>query len=112
MIINIDSQHVSFKIVYNGHELGFFVIYTSTSYIIRRNPWLNLSSIMANIPWSFIGDFNAIISADEYKGQHIPSKIPINDFHNWSDTNNLIHLPTLGNTFTWCNGRNRIEKKA
>lgn len=104
-ILDIDSQHVSFKIVTNGTEFGFSVVYASNSDVVMRSIWLKLSSIMTNIPWSFIGDFNSIISAEEYKHQFIPYKIPINDFHNWSDSNQLIHLPTLDNYFTWCNGR-------
>ncbi|XP_058749874.1 uncharacterized protein LOC131622872 [Vicia villosa] len=50
----------------------------------------------------------------EYRGNNSPSKTPITDFFNWSDTNHFIHLPTLGNLFTWCNcrrGRHRTEKR-
>ncbi|XP_058783229.1 uncharacterized protein LOC131657895 [Vicia villosa] len=45
---------------------------------------------------------------------HNPSKVPITDFFNLSDSNNLIHLHTLVNPFTWCNGRRgrlRTEKR-
>lgn len=37
----------------------------------------------------------------------------MNDFFNWSDLNQLIDIPTLGNFFTWCNGiksGNRTKK--
>ena len=27
------------------------------------------------------------------------------EFFNWSDTNNLLHIPTRGVQFTWSNGR-------
>ncbi|XP_058733170.1 uncharacterized protein LOC131604764 [Vicia villosa] len=50
-------------------------------------------------------DFNAIISNDEYKGSHTPTRTPMNDFFNWFITNHYILLPTIGNKYTWNNGR-------
>lgn len=85
--------------------LVFSVVYASTNYITRRKLWLSLSNIISNIPWTFIGDFNSIVSTDEYKGSHTPAKVPIKDFFDWTDSNQLIHIPILGNSFTWCNGR-------
>lgn len=61
-----------------------------------------------------MGDFNAIVSSKEYKGSRQPAKIPMQDFFNWSDQKQLIHIPTFGNSFTWCNGRkgrHRTEKR-
>ncbi|CAI8591297.1 unnamed protein product [Vicia faba] len=74
-----DSQHVSFTIVDNNKVFGY--------------------------PWCFIGDFNSIIEAEEYHGSNTPDSTPMKDFHSWSDTDHLIHLPTMGNPFTWSNGR-------
>lgn len=62
-----------------------------------------------------MGDFNAIVSDVEYRGSYTPAKTPMKDFPNWTDRNHLIHVPTLGNAFTWCNGKKgslRTEKKA
>ncbi|XP_058761335.1 uncharacterized protein LOC131634725 [Vicia villosa] len=74
---------------------------------LLRNLSNNLTNLISNTknPWSFIGDFNAIISADEYRGMHNPNNIPMREFFQWYDTNHLIHLPTVGNFFTWCIGR-------
>ncbi|XP_058746815.1 uncharacterized protein LOC131619766 [Vicia villosa] len=107
VIVSIDNQQISFTINLNNTVLGFSVIYASTCYITRRYLWTSLNNIIANNvnPWTFIGDFNAIIGADEYKGSHNPARIPMQDFFHWSDSNKLIHLPTVGNFFTWSNGR-------
>lgn len=79
---------------------GFSIIYASTNYIHRINLWTRLSNIMNNTPWTYIGDFNTIVSADEYRGSNTSSKAPISDFFSWTDSNNFTHLPTLGNPFT------------
>ncbi|XP_058756625.1 uncharacterized protein LOC131629842 [Vicia villosa] len=113
-IISVDDQHVSFTIKLNNTTLCFSAIYASTSYICRRSLWHKLSNVLPNVPWCFIGDFNAIISSDEYRGNHSPSKIPMTDFFNWSNDNHYIHLPTVGNFLTWSNGRkgrNLTEKR-
>ncbi|XP_058759734.1 uncharacterized protein LOC131633041 [Vicia villosa] len=104
-ILLIDDQHVALTINMHNSTYGFSVIYASTSYIHRRNLWNALSNFPVNIPWTFIGDFNAIASVSEYRGSHSPASIPMNDFLNWTDKNQLIHVPTLCNAFTWCNGR-------
>lgn len=87
VIIDADDQQVSFTINHLRNVFGFSVIYASTSYIIRRNLWNKLSNVMNNTPWYFIGDFNIIISVDEYMGNNSPSKAPISDFFNWTDSN-------------------------
>ncbi|XP_058727131.1 uncharacterized protein LOC131598562 [Vicia villosa] len=114
VVLDTKDQYVSFTINHLGTVIGFSVIYASTSYLVRRSLWNTLGNVLPNTPWSFIGDFNAIISSAEYKGNHTPSKAPISDFFNWTDVNSLIQVPTLGNPFTWCNGRKgrlRTEKR-
>jgi len=82
-------------------------IYASTCYIKRRTLWSSLQNLhQANsIPWSFIGDFNSILGAYESRGYFTPSRIPMQDFQSWTDSNHFIHLPTTGAEFTWQNGR-------
>ncbi|XP_058746611.1 uncharacterized protein LOC131619539 [Vicia villosa] len=106
-IILIDDQHISFTLkMYDTNSVfGFSIVYASTNYRHRRNLWLALGNRSPNIPWTYLGDFNAILNASEYRGSHVSAKVPMQDFHNWTDSNNLIHIPTLGNAFTWCNGR-------
>ncbi|KAI5389607.1 hypothetical protein KIW84_075045 [Lathyrus oleraceus] len=84
-------------------NLSHVVIYSDDQQ--RKHLWNSLQSRIPNTLCCFIGDFNAIISADEYKGNHWTSSIPMQDFFHWSDSNHYIHIPTLGNKFTWSNGR-------
>jgi len=57
------------------------------------------------MPWSSIGNFNTILGSHEHKGIHEPARLPITEFQQWSDLNNLVHLHTRGVSFTWSNGR-------
>ncbi|GAU31405.1 hypothetical protein TSUD_370540 [Trifolium subterraneum] len=87
--------------------LLFSAIYASTNYINRRRLWnsLNLLHAQHALPWCFIGDFNVILGAHEHRGRFSPARTPMLEFQNWTDTFNLIHLPTRGAEFTWNNGR-------
>jgi len=61
-----------------------------------------------------VGDFNAILGSHEHKGNREPARLPILEFQQWSDLNNLVHLPTRGASFTWSNGRrgrNNTQKR-
>ncbi|GAU32780.1 hypothetical protein TSUD_152280 [Trifolium subterraneum] len=51
--------------------------------------------------------------AHEHNGFTTPSRTPIDDFNDWTDSNQLIHLPTKGANFTWSNGRlgNRFTER-
>jgi hypothetical protein len=115
-LITEHDQHISFNISHNNITFGFSVIYASTCYINRRQLWNSLTTILNSqtIPWAFIGDFNTVLGSHEYRGSHSPARIPINDFSQWTNTNDLIHLPTRGAFYTWANGRGGtafIEKK-
>lgn len=106
-IINIDNQQVSFTITDNNKIFGFNVVYASTNYITRRQLWYNLQNIQNqhNIPWCSIGDFNAILGSHEHRGFTNPARLPMEEFFDWSDSNNLYHIPTRGAQYTWTNGR-------
>jgi len=52
----------------------------------------------------FLADFNTII-AHEHIGAHSPSRLPMQDFQDWSDNNNLVHISTRWDEFTWTNGK-------
>lgn len=113
IILLDDDQHIDSTIQLHNMTYGFSIIYASTNYIHRRNLWNSLNNTHANTPCTYIGDFNVIINASECKGNHIPAKIPMQDFFKWTYLNQLIHIPTLGNALSWCNGRkgrNRTKK--
>lgn len=106
-ILAISTQHVSFTISENSTTFAVSAIYASTNYITRRSLWSELQQLQSqhNLQWCFIGDFNIITGAREHRGRFPPARTPIKDFCDWTDINNLIHLPTRGSHFTWANGR-------
>lgn len=110
-VVLVDDQHISFTMKENNVDFGFSVVYASTSYIKRRSLWQSLSHVHNNynMPWSYIGDFNTICGTHEYRGNFLPAKLPMEEFLNWSDSHNLIHLPNRGSDYTWANGRSGAQ---
>jgi len=106
-ILAISSQHVSFTLSENSKTFAFSAIYALTNYITRRKLWTVLHQLQTqyNLPWCFIGDFNIILGAHEHRVRYPPARTPIKDFGEWTDQNNLLHLPTRGSQFTRANGR-------
>lgn len=84
--------------------MGFSFIYAFINYLRRRELQNNLDTHVPNTPWFFKCDFNAIISDDEYKASHSPSRAPMNDFFNQYDKNHSTHIPIVDNKQTWSNG--------
>jgi hypothetical protein len=111
IVLASDDQQVSFSFCENNETLAMSAVYASTNYISRRNLWNALTSLQAqhDLPWSFIGDFNVIMGAHEHRGRFNPARLPIEEFQAWSESFNLIHLPTRGADFTWNNGRGVID---
>jgi exonuclease III len=106
-IISVNDQQVSFSYSDNNKSFYLAAIYASTDYAKRRDLLNCLSNLQQQFrhPWCFIGDFNTILGAHEHKGNIIPARVPIEDFQNWTNSNNLLHLSTSGALFTWSNGR-------
>jgi len=48
------------------------------------------------LPRCFIGDFNSNLGAHEHRGNFNPTRLPTEEFQSWTDSNNLIHLPSRG----------------
>lgn len=91
-------------------------MYASCSYLKRKALWNYLQSLLSShsMPWCFIGDYNVVLGSHEYRGSGSPSKIACSKFYNWTNSNQLIHLPTRGDFFTWSNrrkGRACTEKR-
>ncbi|XP_045810732.1 uncharacterized protein LOC123905142 [Trifolium pratense] len=105
--IDFDDQQISFMLEENSMQFFVAAIYASTSYVHRRKLWIKHSNlqIIHKGPWCFIGDFNTILGAHEHRGNTTPASTPMNDFFDWSNSNNLVHLPTKGVNLTWSNGR-------
>jgi exonuclease III len=106
-LVASDDQHVTFTLSENDKTLAFSALYASTNYLTRRKLWNDLNSLQSqfNLPWCFLGDFNVIMGAHEHRGRCNPARLPIEEFQSWTNTFNLIHLPTRGASFTWSNGR-------
>jgi hypothetical protein len=106
-ILAFDDQHVAFSVSLNDKVLAISAIYASTNYVHRRKLWdsLNLLQTQHVLPWCFIGDFNVILGSHEHRGRFSPSRLPMSEFQEWTDSFNLFHLPTRGSEFTWNNGR-------
>jgi len=98
IVLSSDSQQISFSLVENSKQFAFSVVYASTNYITRRSLWTVLTTLKSQhaFPWSFSGDFNCILGAHEHRERCTPTRLPINEFQSWSDSNNLVHLPTRG----------------
>ncbi|XP_024636247.1 uncharacterized protein [Medicago truncatula] len=107
IIHQISDQFVAFSVHDNNKSFGVVAVYASTCYLKRRVLWNELSNLQNqfNLPWCYIGDFNAILEASEHRGRLDPARIPMSDFQDWSSNNDLLHLPTRGAWFTWNNGR-------
>ncbi|KAK2352799.1 hypothetical protein QL285_090510 [Trifolium repens] len=107
LVLKSDDQHVTFSITENDKTFALSAIYAATAYLNRRKLWSSLNELQNqhNLPWCFIGDFNAILGAHEHRGRVVPARLPMEEFQNWTDDFNLIHLPTTGAEFTWVNGR-------
>lgn len=45
------------------------------------------------------------MGSHEHRGHLTPARLPMEDFHSWTNTNNLVHLQTRGAEFTWSNRR-------
>jgi hypothetical protein len=106
-VLLIDSQCVAFSLLVQEKLVGFAAVYASTCYVNRRFLWSKLSSLnnIHAIPWCFLGDFNVILGIHEYNGNFLPASLPMLEFQQWTNSNDLLHLPTLGAWFTWANGR-------
>lgn len=57
-----------------------------------------------SLPWCVFDDFNKIVGDHEYRGSRNLVRFPIEEFQNWKDTGNLVHLPTRSVFYTWDNG--------
>jgi hypothetical protein len=106
-ILAIDNQHITFSLTDNNQSFALSVIYASTNYLVRRQLWNSLNTLQSHLdlPWCFIGDFNSIIGAHEHRGRVNPARLPMEEFRSWSDSHNLLHIPTRGADYTWYNGR-------
>lgn len=107
-IMVLTDQFVAFSVMIENQKIYIAAIYASTSYLVRRKLWQDLNLIQHNY-WCFIGDFNVVLGAHEYRGKGLPLQIASNDFRLWTDCNALTHILTRGAFYSWSNGRRGRE---
>jgi ribonuclease HI len=106
-IIQLSEQHVALSLSFDHRTCYIAAVYANTSHVVRRQLWAELSLLFSNFvgPWSVIGDYNAVLGAHEKYGRCPPNKTSCDEFTNWTNHNQLIHLDTIGNQLTWSNAR-------
>ncbi|XP_058725605.1 uncharacterized protein LOC131596888 [Vicia villosa] len=99
------NQYVAFSFDLDGKFLASTAVYASNNMYRRKVLWDDLVNLLVlqSLPWSFCGDFNAIIGDHEHSGSHVLAKGPMRNFQVWTDANQLIHVPKKGALFTWSN---------
>lgn len=107
VLICSNDQQITLLVDLNGKFFGITGVYASNCLIKRRQLWDTLKNIQdtMNLPWCCMGDFNTILGAHEQRSNFRPSQVAMQDFQNWTDSNNLIHIHTRGADYTWLNCR-------
>lgn len=88
------------------------IVYNSTFSRKQCLLWNELSKISKlHLPWLIIGDFNAVLSRNEFKGGNFfYYNRKAQFFREFVDFNNLIDLNHSGPQFTWCNNQNGLAR--
>ena len=70
-VIFASSQCLVLEHVCNGIKIYIAGVYASTSYILRRQLWADLTMLQNNYvaPWIFVGDLKAVLGAHEKSGR-------------------------------------------
>lgn len=69
-------------------DFTFSEVYASTSYISKIDIWIYLSNGQGLFNLHWYCDFNTIIESGQL------DRISIDDFQDWTNAHDLIHLPT------------------
>nr|GMC81198.1 uncharacterized protein LOC109184888 [Ipomoea batatas] len=73
----------------------------------RRDLWAKLQTYQSSIslPWTVCGDFNTVKGPNEKIGGIVPTNYFTKDLVNCCNNLDLTDAPSVGNLFTWSNGR-------
>lgn len=104
-IISASHQFVALSFDLDHSLLACAPIYASTNLDNRQKLWHDLIVLNSSyiLPWSFFGDFNAIIRTHEHCGHLCIARSPMTCFKLWTDSNDLLHLRTSGARFSLSN---------
>lgn len=89
-----------------GFECTIVNIYAPNDVVKRRFLWDSLGRLKTHYsnPWCLGGNFNEIRYISERKGCSRRER-GMNDFNGLVDQLNLVDLPMMGRSFTWCNAQ-------
>ncbi|KAF6157633.1 hypothetical protein GIB67_037206, partial [Kingdonia uniflora] len=111
----LEEQHITCN-VHHIYGISFCssFIYGCNSYIKRRILWDQICMISANmsLPWTLLGDFNAIQSSREKVGGIPVPRHTIVEFMNCLQMAGLVDCKFQGNFLTWSNKSTRGKRVA
>ncbi|KAJ0986430.1 hypothetical protein J5N97_004786 [Dioscorea zingiberensis] len=89
------------------------VIYNAQNIQSQRAVWRSLEVFSSlNLPWTLMGDFNAILNDEEHRGgsfDHYSPKSKL--FNEFVSGNQLLDLGFSGSPFTWCNNQLGLARR-
>lgn len=103
-VISATAQQLTVTCVLDSVLCVFSWVYAKTTYIERRQLWIDLATIKSShghYPWVAVGDFNCVLGAHEKRGGCLPNSLSCSEFQLMSSTCELIHFPTRGLPYTW-----------
>ena len=62
----VNQQFISVTCLLHDKCFSFADVYGANTYLVRRFLWRDLNFFTA--PWCIMGDFNVVLSVDDYKG--------------------------------------------
>ncbi|KAF5200299.1 Dnase i-like superfamily protein, partial [Thalictrum thalictroides] len=112
---DVGLQFITMKVsMINGSSFMLTTVYGSNDLVARRDLWSYLMNFAATntLPWLVLGDYNAIMSAQEKVGGAGVTNYDTADLSNCVANSGLVDLRFTGNYLTWCNKRdNRTYTK-
>ncbi|XP_019431279.1 PREDICTED: uncharacterized protein LOC109338477 [Lupinus angustifolius] len=107
IVVASSFQQVSVTIKIDSKQFYLCAVYAHTQFGRRRDLWNEINSLVIKFPraWCCIGDFNAVLGANECRCSHLPNKTSCDEFRSFSNSTNLTHLTTRGAVVTWTNKR-------
>lgn len=112
------SQLLHFQVTHPSllHSIFLTCVYAKSTRSERQELWddlMVLSTGAQSCPWAVGGDFNSILSLDEYAGASTPDLSSISDFNGFLSQSDFQEISTTGGLFTWTGVRRtgRVWKK-
>lgn len=89
------------------------IVYNVVRFQAQCSLWQELSKLThLQLPWLIVGDFNSIISNDEYKrGLFSYYSCKARCFLIFNEDNNLLDLYYIGSKYTWCNNQSGMVRR-